>query len=69
MSTTPFGATDPLNGALVEMIGNSDTNPVSITATDSANGCVGNFGTITLYKYDRAAFRYNSTLDRWVYVY
>lgn len=68
MSTTPFGASDPLDGTLIELIGNSDTEPVSITATDSANGCVGNFSTITLYKYDSAAFRYNSSMDRYIYV-
>lgn len=68
MSTTPFGATDPLDGTVVELIGNSDTNTVSITWTDSANGCVGNFGTITLHKYEVAVFRYNSSMDRWIYV-
>ncbi|TXH08957.1 MAG: hypothetical protein E6R04_09690 [Spirochaetes bacterium] len=69
MSTTPFGSSAPTNGALVELIGNDDTNTVSIDWTDSAKGCVGSFTTITLAKYERAAFRYNSSFDRWVYVY
>ena len=69
MATAPFGASDPLDGTLIELIGNSDADPVSITAADSANGCVGNFGTLTLHKYERAAFRYNSSMDRYIYVY
>jgi hypothetical protein len=68
MSTTPFGSSAPLDGTLIELIGNSDTDPVSITWTDSAKGCVGNFGTLTLYKYEVAQFRYNSTIDRYIYV-
>ena len=69
MATTPFGATDPLDGTLVELIGNDDTNTVTITYSDTANGCVGNFATLVLARFEVAAFRYNASLDRWVYVY
>lgn len=68
LSTTPFGAPDPLDGTLIELIGNSDTNTVSITYNDAAGGAVGNFSTITLHKYEVAQFRYNATLDRYIYV-
>jgi len=69
MATTPFGATDPLDGTLVELIGNDDTNTVTIAYSDTANGCVGNFATRVLARFEVAAFRYNASLDRWIYVY
>lgn len=66
LSTTPFGSTAPLNGTYVELIGNDDTNTVVIPFNDAAKGCVGNFTSIELAKYQVASFRYNTTLDRWV---
>jgi len=66
LSSTPFGSTAPANGTYVELVGNDDTNTVDITNNDAAKGCVGNFSTITLAKYQVVGFRYNSTLDRWV---
>jgi len=70
MSTTnPFGASAPANGTLVEVIGNDDTNTVTFTYSDTSLGLVGNFSTIELAKYQVAAFRYNTTLDRFVLAY
>jgi len=66
MSGTPFGSTDPANGAHITLIGNSDTNTVSLVYTDSANGYVG--PDITLGLYDTVTVEYNSTLDRFVLI-
>lgn len=68
LSSTPFGSTDAADGAVIHLIGASDTNTVTITANDAANGCVGNFSSITLAKYDSCKFQYSSTLDRWVLI-
>lgn len=65
LSTTPFGASAPANGAVITLIGNSDSDPVSITLTDSAKGIVGS-GDIQLFKYDTVTVMYNSSLDRYV---
>lgn len=70
MSTSnPFGASAPANGTLIEVIGNDDTNTVTFTYSDTSLGVVGNFSTIELAKYQVAAFRYNTTLDRFVLSY
>lgn len=66
LSTTPFGSSAPIDGSIIYLIGNDDTNTVSITATDAAKGCVGNFATLTLAKYETAGFMYSSSLDRYV---
>lgn len=71
-STDPFGSTDPVNGARITLIGNSDTNTVTLTSSDAANGLVFNGDpdgtTITLEKYSIAEFEYNSTLDRYILI-
>lgn len=66
LSTTPFGTSPPSDGATLELIGNDDSNTVTISFNDAANGCVGNFSSITLAKYQVAKFRYNSTQSRYV---
>jgi hypothetical protein len=66
ISTTPFGTSAPTNGTYVEVVGNDDTNTVVFTFSDTAKGCVGNFTSIELFKYQVAGFRYNSSFDRWV---
>lgn len=66
MSGTPFGSTDPVNGAHITLVGNSDTNTVSLVYTDSANGYVG--PDITLGLYETVTVEYNSTLDRYVLI-
>lgn len=66
LSSTPFGSTDPLNGARITLIGNSATNTVSLVFNDAANGYVG--PDITLGLYDSITVEYNSTLDRFILV-
>jgi hypothetical protein len=68
LNAAPFGSTPPEDGTIIHLIGNSDTNTVSITATDSADGCVGNFSTITLHKFEVASFMWNTALDRYVLI-
>lgn len=68
-SVTPFGPTGGwIDGTLVELIGTDDTSTLSIDFNDAAKGCVGNFKTITLAKYQVARFRFNTAMDRWIYV-
>lgn len=64
MSTTPFGATDPVNGAEIVLIGNLDANSVTFVVNDAANGIIG-YG-FTLGKGMVATLKYNATLDRYV---
>lgn len=66
-TTVPFGSSAPADGTLVELVGNSDSNTVTLTYSDTAKGAVGNFSTIELAKYQTASFRYISSIDRWVY--
>jgi hypothetical protein len=68
LSSTPFGATPPNDGGVIHLIGAHDTNTVSITANDAADGCVGNFSTVTLAKYEVAKFQYSATFDRYVLI-
>jgi hypothetical protein len=68
LSSTPFGSSAPTNLTEVTLIGNDDTNTVSVSYSDAAKGCVGNFSTLELAKYQVATFRYLSSIDRWVYV-
>ena len=65
LSTTPFGTTDPIDGTEVTLIGNSNTNTVQITYSDTANGLVGN-GNIELNKGSSLTAIYDATLDRWI---
>ncbi|XGC82046.1 hypothetical protein ACES2L_06055 [Bdellovibrio bacteriovorus] len=67
LSNTPFSGT-PKNLTLITLIGNNDVYPVTINFNDASNGCVGNFESITLSKYQIAKFRYYSSISRWVYV-
>ena len=65
LSATPFGTTAPLDGTEVVLVGNSNTNTVSLTHTDSAKGFVGN-GNVTLYKGSTLVVIYDASLDRWL---
>lgn len=65
LSNTPFGASPPVGGAVIRLIGNSNTNTVSIVNNDAANGCIVN-GTPVLYKYDVIEFQYSSSLSRYI---
>lgn len=64
MSTTPFGATSPVEGAEINLIGNSDANTATFVTNDAAKGIIG-YG-FTLGKGQMATVKYNSTLDRYV---
>jgi hypothetical protein len=67
LNIVPFGSTAPtINGSVIELIGNSDANPVSITYNDAAKGCIGNFSNLIHYKGSVSKWRYISALDRWV---
>lgn len=58
-----FGGTDPANGAVVRLIGTSDTNTVSLTDSDTANG-LRLKGNCTLTSGDIIEFQYISASDR-----
>lgn len=64
LSTTPFGASAPSDGAVIRLIGTSDTNTVQITNTDSAKGCLTN-GNPILVKGSVIEFQYTTTDDRY----
>jgi hypothetical protein len=68
LSNTPFGTTPPVDGTIIYLIGNSDDNTVTITANDAADGCVGNFSSLTLHKFETAKFIWNEDLDRYVLI-
>lgn len=65
LSSTPFGTTAPLDGTEVVLVGNSNTNTVTITYNDAAKGVVCN-GDVALTKGANAVFIYDATLDRWL---
>lgn len=64
MSTLPFGSSDPVNGAEIDLIGNTDADSVTFVVNDAANGIIG-YG-FTLGKGMVATVKYNATLDRYV---
>lgn len=64
MSTTPFGATDPVDGAEIVLIGNLDASSVTFVVNDAANGIIG-YG-FTLGRGMVGTVKYNATLDRYV---
>lgn len=67
-SLTPFGTTGGWDdGTEIVLIGNSDTNTVSILANDAAKGVVGNFTACELVKYSVFKCIYLSAVDRWVF--
>lgn len=65
LSATPFGTTNPQDRTLICLMGTNDTNTVTITMTDAADGAVGN-GDVTLGKFQSACFRYLQSEDRYV---
>jgi hypothetical protein len=65
-SLTPFGSSAPKDGTEVLLVGNDDTNTVSLTYNDAAKGLVGNFTTIELGKYATIICVYSQSLDRWI---
>lgn len=65
LSTTPFGASAPLTGAIITLIGRSDTDTVELTNNDIAYGAVLN-GNITLGYGDSITLQYLSSINRFV---
>lgn len=66
-STTPFGNTGGWkDGTEILLIGNSDTNSVSIGYNDAAKGIIGNFSTIEITNGKTVECVYSSSLDRWL---
>lgn len=65
-SNTPFGtSTTPKDGTTITLIGQSDTNTVTITNADIAYGCCVN-GNCTLGKYDSLTLQYDSIVNRYI---
>lgn len=65
LSTTPFGASAPLTGAIITLIGRNDTNTVELTNNDISYGCLLN-GNITLGYGDSITLQYLSSINRFV---
>jgi hypothetical protein len=68
LSNTPFGTTPPADGAIIHLFGNDDTNTVTINYNDAADGCIGNFSSIELFKGSFVSFMYSLSLDRYILV-
>jgi hypothetical protein len=66
LSTTPFGATAPITNAELVLIGQSDTDTVTIPANDAAKGVLGY--DVTLGRGQTATYKYNATMDRYVII-
>lgn len=68
LSTTPFGSSAPLSGTCIRLIGQSNTDTVTIINTDSAKGCLVN-GNPTLRAGYVIEFMYISGPDRYYECY
>jgi hypothetical protein len=66
LSSTPFGSSDPLDGTRITLIGNDDTNTVTLPLNDAANGIIRYEK--TLGRGDTITYEYNASLDRYVIV-
>lgn len=67
-STTPFGAVGGWNdGLVIQLVGGSSTNTVTIPHNDAAKGAI-LAGNCTLAQYDVLTLQYDSTADRWIEV-
>lgn len=67
LSTTPFTTSAPGfgTGAVIMLIGNSNTNTVTVTFSDISKGFTGRTS-VTLGKFDTLLLEYNAALDRYV---
>lgn len=61
-ATVPFGSSAPIDGAEIILVGTSDTNTVTITASDTAKG-VYNYD-VTLGRGDVITYIYSAADDR-----
>ena len=66
-STTPFGATPPLNGTVIRLLGTSNANPLTIQFSDASNGCLLG-GDAALGRGSVLDLQYISSLARYVEV-
>ncbi len=64
LASAPFGGTDPVDGAVVRLLGTSSTNTVQISDSDTANGCRVN-GNAILGAGCMIEFQYIASADRW----
>lgn len=67
LSSTPFGTSGFTDGMSIRLVGNSNTNTVSLSNNDASNGVILN-GSATLFKYDMIELQYSSTFSRFVEV-
>lgn len=66
-STTPFGTGGAWkDGTEIMLVGNDDTNSVTLTYNDAANGLVGNFSTIEITRFKTVGCLWSSALSRWI---
>jgi hypothetical protein len=69
LALLPFGASKPINGAIVRLYGTSDTNTIGITNNDVENGCITN-GNVVLVSGSTIEFQFiqgsAAANDRWV---
>jgi hypothetical protein len=65
LANAPFGASPPPDGAKIWLIGNSDSNTVTVPFVDAANGCLMD-GDVTLAKGQTLGLMYSTTLARYV---
>lgn len=66
-STTPFGATAPLNGAEITLIGADDDLFPSISGNDGAKGILG-LSVYPLNRGESVTFKYVAAIDRYVLI-
>ena len=67
-STTPFGSgsvTEWTDGLEIRLVGQDDTNTLTITHNDAQYGVILN-GDATLKKYYILNLQYDTTLERWI---
>lgn len=64
-SSSPFGSSNPGDNSEVVVCGRSNTNTVTISTNDAADGAITN-GAVVLGNYDCITFIYNSTDDRFI---
>ena len=64
-STTPLGSSAATDGVIVVLVGQSDTNTVTINNSDTAKGFILN-GSMVLGQYNTLTMQYDSVADRWI---
>lgn len=64
VSVTPFGPNPPPDGAEILLVGTSDTDTVTVSHNDAADGCLLN-GDCTLGRGQTLRVYYDATLDRY----